>query len=341
MTSETKKPLFDGSSSSDGEDEEDIKLNWKTDLDHSKGSKLAKIKSESQSLDPRFKLNEKFVESSDEDADNNELVDEGKKEQQKNFEILSQVLNKPVFSSEEVKKYSQAKLGHKLPGIASNGLIARFDPTQPDSVNKYQLNRTIINNNDTSTREKVKKSIKNKEITQVKVSVPSERYYQVTANLKDAFTKGKSNSSEVFKLSSLFTHDDDERVETSVESYPSEKSETIAITLEDKHRETSQNVKNQGHVNQLTRKKVLPVYNLRNEKFFISSHDERLFEDTFYNENLMKKFKNANIKGKCKQQANRVFTKWKKSNRKLKNESIKITERIRRKKEKQKFSHKK
>lgn len=358
MTSEVKKPLFNDSSSSD--EDEVTQLKWNSDISASKSAKLAKIKSQATSLDPRFKLDEKFVDSDEEEEDERKeegegenLADDVKREKKKNLEILSEVLHKPVFSSEEVKKYAYAK-GQKLAPSAraseSSGLIARFDPSQPESVSKYEITRKV-KSDDVTAQEKL---LKEKE---KKPAVSSERYYEVSCRLKDVFAKGEgeTNATSDFKLSALFNHQETEASSSSsFDSYPKDKHGAPLSRENEKkyHRsqeregegeknvrvEEGRHVQVEGHHNMKHFEKSGKVFkerNLLSEKFFLSVGDERLLEDPFFNLDLVRQFKEKNGKGKCKQEAMKALNKWKKCTRKQKTVAMKIADKMRHKSEKQ------
>ena len=335
MANETKKPLFEDTSSSDDEDKL-AQLNWNSNISASKSVKLAKIKSQTTSLDPRFKLDEKFVDSDEEEKEETDLADDVKNEKKKNLEILSEVLHKPVIASEEVNKYAYVK-GQKLAPVAnaSGGLIARFDPSQPESVSKYELTRKV-KSSDVMSKGKLRRE----EEKEKKPAVSSERYYEVTCRLKDVFAKGETNATCDFKLSTLFEH---ER-ETSVESYPKDKYEALLEFNNEKYH-ASQAVEDEGHKHHQKKEKKKKKNDkvcgregdLLSEKFFLTVDDERLLEDPFFNPDLVKQFKERNSKGKCKQEAMKALNKWKKCTRKQKSVAMKIADKMRHKSEKQRM----
>ncbi|CAI5447941.1 unnamed protein product [Caenorhabditis angaria] len=130
-SSSSKPKLFD----SEDEDEDDTENPENEEIQiknrHSgpKGEKLMKLETRFNS-DPRFKLDDKFVESSDSEGEGNDGNEEeklekmeSKQEKEKNRELLSKILGKNVM---DVKK------------VENKGLMARpftrFDPSNPEHV---------------------------------------------------------------------------------------------------------------------------------------------------------------------------------------------------------------
>ncbi|XP_055935217.1 nucleolar protein 8-like [Argiope bruennichi] len=181
---ENKLTLFN----SDGEEdnfEDDFHV--RPQFEGAKGQELLELNAE---LSSRFKLDERFKEDDDLSETNAAEINE---EKVKNIKILESVLGYEV-----AEKFPEGK------SVIKKKRLMRFDPEDENASKYLKANDISEEHPQTKVRKKKEKEELNKEEKQ-EIPISSERYIEVSSNLKDLL----SSSSTPFSLSQKFSNETD------------------------------------------------------------------------------------------------------------------------------------
>ncbi|KAK3101644.1 hypothetical protein FSP39_005142 [Pinctada imbricata] len=208
ISEKSKKPvLFSESSSSDSEDidsdEERFKI--KPEYEGTSGKKLMHLQSK-VGKDERFKLDERFLDSDDEEETNDQKgKDSEEGEKLKSLQILQEVVGKPlqIMSKNSTKK----KFFRDMSAL-------RYDPSREDHEHfEIKPLKAEVKTPDTMERKKEKKkkdklSTEEPEVEAEPIpEVSKDRYFEVSTTFTDVFGKksdDKQPSGTGFSFSSIF-----------------------------------------------------------------------------------------------------------------------------------------
>ncbi|KFM66912.1 putative RNA-binding protein, partial [Stegodyphus mimosarum] len=171
---ENKLKLFD---SDNEEDNYDDVFNIRPQFEGPRGQQLLEMSSE---LSSRFKLDERFRDDDQEQCEEEEENDETKK----NLKILESVLGHEVIPK------------HNTEGKAKKRQLMRFDPDD-ENASKYMQRNEV---SDEKKPKKINKKNKCDQNTAEEIPISSERYTEVSCNLKDVL----NSASAPFSLSQKF-----------------------------------------------------------------------------------------------------------------------------------------
>lgn len=169
-----------------------------------KGEKLAKMQSK-QSLDPRFRIDAKFVEEDEEDNDDNEANDNEAEPDERKWQmnILEQVVGAKVDTKPMPNDKSAAQKNKKM---------LRYDPSK-DEHQKYEITNTESEQQAAKKTKKKKAKDTQEESTEAAAEeaaaaneVSKEVFYVVTDSLQQSLrTRG-----EGFSLLNMFGRADEQ-----------------------------------------------------------------------------------------------------------------------------------
>ncbi|XP_033746768.1 nucleolar protein 8-like isoform X2 [Pecten maximus] len=204
-----KKSLFDESSSDGGDDDEEAFEN-KPQFEGEAGSQLMKLQMKFSS-DSRFKLDQRFAES-DEEKDDGGDVEDVEDEKIRNLKVLQEVVGVPVTMVTD-KKDKMKKLFKDISAL-------QYDPSREDHKN-FEIQPTPDQKKDRKKKKSKKQKADDEEMEKAEALpvVSSEKFYEVTSALEDAFKKPDDNDSNTgpgaFSLLAAFGRksEDNEEVE--------------------------------------------------------------------------------------------------------------------------------
>ncbi|CAL1271193.1 unnamed protein product [Larinioides sclopetarius] len=179
-TAENKLTLFN----SDGEEDNfENDFHIRPQFEGARGQQLLELNSE---LSSRFKLDERFKEDGDLPETN---ATEANEEKVKNIKILESILGYEV-----AEKFPEGKSSKKR--------LMRFDP-EDESASKYLKANDISEEQPPTKVQKKKDKEELNKAEKQEIPVSSERYIEVSSNLKDLL----SSSPTPFSLSQKFSND--------------------------------------------------------------------------------------------------------------------------------------
>ncbi|MCJ8744485.1 hypothetical protein PDJAM_G00119320 [Pangasius djambal] len=195
--------LFDSSEDEDDGTEED-RFKIKPQFEGRAGQKLMEMQSRF-GTDPRFQMDVKFLESDDEEQEQDmeplqtpgeqELVEEKKK----NLSILQSVLNVSIQPSDASKGATKGKIFKDISAL-------HYDPSS-------ETHAAFETKTDTPKKESKAERRKKREEAKKLPEVSKDIYYDVTTDLKEAFGTVKEIQNEKKEVSWDQDDDDDENVE--------------------------------------------------------------------------------------------------------------------------------
>ncbi|KAB5537087.1 hypothetical protein PHYPO_G00114800 [Pangasianodon hypophthalmus] len=193
--------LFDSSEDDDDGTEED-RFKIKPQFEGRAGQKLMELQSRF-GTDPRFQMDAKFLESDDEEQEQDmeplqtpgeqELVEEKKK----NLSILQSVLNVSIQPSDASKGATKGKIFKDISAL-------HYDPSS-------ETHAAFETKTDTPKRESKAERRKKREEAKKLPEVSKDLFYDVTTDLKEAFGTVKEIQNEKKEVS--WDQDDDENME--------------------------------------------------------------------------------------------------------------------------------
>ncbi|XP_035219037.1 uncharacterized protein LOC118192235 isoform X2 [Stegodyphus dumicola] len=236
---ENKLKLFD---SDNEEDNYDDAFNIRPQFEGPRGQQLLEMSSE---LSSRFKLDERFKDDDHEQFEKEEENDEMKK----NLKILESVLGHEVIPK------------HNTEGKAKKRQLMRFDP-EDENASKYMKRNEV---SDEKKPKKINKKNKCDQNTAEEIPISSERYTEVSCNLKDVL----NSASAPFSLSQKFN--------TSAEPLAQESHRNDFFSSENTE---AAHFDSRTQSDDVTPKKEKPIIFeskvLKKERFFVSEGDPRL-----------------------------------------------------------------
>ncbi|XP_015792257.1 uncharacterized protein DDB_G0283697 [Tetranychus urticae] len=134
--------------------------------------------------DPRFKIDERFIDDEDNYGDYSHEQDEAKKEEEKQLDILEEVLGKPLK-----RKYNQPEESKH-----NSIIIPRYDPTKAESQ-KFKIRKVH--------KLEPYQLPENTEEENSKPEVSKERFYEISETFKKDFNDDQFDG-QSFSLTKLF-----------------------------------------------------------------------------------------------------------------------------------------
>ncbi|KAK3536211.1 hypothetical protein QTP86_000192 [Hemibagrus guttatus] len=201
--------LFDSSEDEDDGNEED-RFMIKPQFEGSAGQKLMELQSRF-GTDPRFQMDAKFLESDDEEQEQDmepqqtpgeqELAEEKKK----NLSILQSVLNVSIQPSDTSKQATKGKIFKDISAL-------HYDPSS-------ETHAAFETKTDTPKKESKAARRKKREEAMKLPEVSKDIYYDVTTDLKEVFGMGKEIENEKKAVTWDQDDDNDEKKEEVVHAF--------------------------------------------------------------------------------------------------------------------------